>query len=66
MQAIGRQPQRSPDGAPVHYERHRLEQTTITGYAVASALVAATSTLARQIARRRSPVAQAMGMAQIR
>lgn len=28
MQAIGRQPQRAPDGAPVHYERHRPEQTT--------------------------------------
>lgn len=27
MQAIGRQPQREPDGAPVHYERHRPEQT---------------------------------------
>ena len=26
MQAIGRQPQRTPDGAPVHYERHRPEQ----------------------------------------
>ncbi len=26
MQAIGRQPQRAPDGAPVHYERHRPEQ----------------------------------------
>ena len=32
MQAIGRQPIRSiraPDGAPVHYERHRPEQTTM-------------------------------------
>ena len=32
MQAIGRQPfagQRAPDGAPVHYERHRPEQTTL-------------------------------------
>lgn len=29
MQAIGRQPQRTPDGAPVHYERHRPEQTTL-------------------------------------
>ena len=29
MQAIGRQPQRVPDGAPVHYERHRPEQTTL-------------------------------------
>lgn len=28
MQAIGRQPQRAPDGAP-HYERHRPEQTTL-------------------------------------
>ena len=28
MQAINRQPQRAPDGAPVHYERHRPEQTT--------------------------------------
>ena len=25
---MGRQPQRAPDGAPVHYERHRPEQTT--------------------------------------
>ena len=24
---IGRQPQRAADGAPVHYERHRPEQT---------------------------------------
>ena len=29
MQAIGRQPQRAPGGAPVHYERHRPEQTTL-------------------------------------
>lgn len=29
MQAIGRQPLRAPDGAPVHYERHRPEQTTL-------------------------------------
>ena len=29
MQTIGRQPQRAPDGAPVHYERHRPEQTTL-------------------------------------
>ena len=29
MQATGRQPQRAPDGAPVHYERHRPEQTTL-------------------------------------
>ena len=29
MQAIGRQPRRAPDGAPVHYERHRPEQTTL-------------------------------------
>ncbi|MDP3086426.1 MAG: transposase [Rubrivivax sp.] len=29
MQAIGRQPQRAPDGAPVHYDRHRPEQTTL-------------------------------------
>lgn len=29
MHAIGRQPQRTPDGAPVHYERHRPEQTTL-------------------------------------
>ena len=28
MQAIGRQPQRAPDGAPVHFERHRPERTT--------------------------------------
>lgn len=29
MQATGRQPQRAQDGAPVHYERHRPEQTTL-------------------------------------
>ena len=29
MQAISRQPQRAPDGAPVHDERHRPEQTTL-------------------------------------
>ena len=29
MQAIGRQQQRVPDGAPVHYERHRPEQSTL-------------------------------------
>jgi len=29
VQAIVRQPQRAPDGAPVHYERHRPEQTTL-------------------------------------
>jgi len=29
VQAIGRQPQRAPDGAPVHYERHRPENTTL-------------------------------------
>ena len=32
MQAIGRQPHaaiRAPDGAPVHYERHRPEQTAL-------------------------------------
>jgi hypothetical protein len=29
VQAIGRQPQRAPSGAPVHYERHRPEQTTL-------------------------------------
>jgi hypothetical protein len=29
VQAIGRQPQRAPDGASVHYERHRPEQTTL-------------------------------------
>ena len=31
MQAIGRQPQRAPDGAPVHCDRHRPEQTTLVG-----------------------------------
>ena len=29
MQAIGRQPQRAPDAAALHYERHRHEQTTL-------------------------------------
>ncbi len=29
MQAIGRQPQRAPDGITVHDERHRPEQTTL-------------------------------------
>ena len=29
MQAIGRQPQREPDGTPSHCERHRPEQTTL-------------------------------------
>jgi hypothetical protein len=29
VQAIDRQPQRAPDGAPVHYECHRPEQTTL-------------------------------------
>ena len=29
MQAIGRQPQRAPNGAPVHFERHRPEQTAL-------------------------------------
>jgi hypothetical protein len=29
VQAIGRQPRRAPDGAPVRYERHRTEQTTL-------------------------------------
>lgn len=29
MQAIGRQPQRAPYGAALHYERHRPEQTTL-------------------------------------
>ena len=31
MQAIGRQPQRAPDGSPLYYEheRHRPEQTTL-------------------------------------
>ena len=29
MQATVQQPQRAPDGAPVHYKRHRPEQTTL-------------------------------------
>ena len=29
MQATAQQPQRAPDGAPLHYERHRPEQTTL-------------------------------------
>ena len=29
MQASVQQPRRAPDGAPVHYERHRPEQTTL-------------------------------------
>ena len=29
MRAIGRQPQRAPDRAPLHCERHRPEQTTL-------------------------------------
>jgi hypothetical protein len=29
VQAIGRQPQRAPDSAPVHCERHRPEQTAL-------------------------------------
>jgi len=29
VQAIGRQPQRAPDGAALRYERHRPEQTTL-------------------------------------
>lgn len=29
VQAIGREPQRAPDGAAVHYERHWPEQTTL-------------------------------------
>jgi Transposase zinc-binding domain len=29
VQAIGRQPQRAPDGAPIHYECHRPQQTTL-------------------------------------
>jgi Transposase zinc-binding domain len=29
VQAIGRQPRRAPDGGPVHYERHRPEQSTL-------------------------------------
>ena len=29
MQAVGRPPQRAPGGAPLQYERHRPEQTTL-------------------------------------
>jgi hypothetical protein len=29
VQAVGAQPQRAPDSAPLHYERHRPEQTTL-------------------------------------
>jgi len=29
VQAVGRPPQRAPDGAPLHYGRHRPEQTTL-------------------------------------
>jgi hypothetical protein len=29
LPSTGRQPQRAPDGAAVHYERHRPEQTTL-------------------------------------
>ena len=29
MQATVQQPQRAPDGTPVHYARHRPEQTTL-------------------------------------
>ena len=29
MQAVGRPPQRAPDGARLHYERHRPELTTL-------------------------------------
>jgi hypothetical protein len=29
VQAVGQQSQRAPDGAPLHYERHRPEQTTL-------------------------------------
>ena len=29
MQATGRQPQRVPDGAPLHYELHLPEQTML-------------------------------------
>jgi len=29
MQAIARQPHRAPDGTPLHYERHRPEQTAL-------------------------------------
>ena len=31
MHAIGQQPQRTPDGAPVHNQRHHPEQTTLYG-----------------------------------
>jgi len=31
VQAIDPQPRRAPDGARVHYERHRPEQTTLYG-----------------------------------
>lgn len=34
MQAICRQPQRAPDSASVHYERHRPEQTTLYPYRI--------------------------------
>jgi hypothetical protein len=29
VQAVGRPPQRAPDGSPLHYERHRPENTTL-------------------------------------
>jgi hypothetical protein len=29
VRATAQQPQRAPDGAPVHYERHCPEQTTL-------------------------------------
>jgi hypothetical protein len=29
VQAVGQQSQRAPDGAPIHYERHRPEQSTL-------------------------------------
>lgn len=29
VEAVGRPPQRAPDGAPIHYERHRVEQTKL-------------------------------------
>ena len=29
MRATAQQPQRAADGAPLHYERHRPEQTTL-------------------------------------
>jgi hypothetical protein len=29
VQAVGRQPQRAPDCAPIDHERHRQEQTTL-------------------------------------